>query len=445
MFFSSSCGSLTAAVSGPFIMGPAISIDDWVPARPPKKPHLRAAYPMPRVSSPDLPPPSPPPALEDEVFVSDEPLPPPPSEDQLPDLKSLISSYSRSQDTKTQFVNKPYLESSKNNSAASLEPTTRSYVSGSPKTYVPERLKPEPQYENQPELRRSRVRESCRASFLSSRDSDRDLERHSEQKIRDESSSSIVNKNRAIYQRQKSLESYFKNTSLKEDCAVKDDQIPVGPRINLDRKSLETLFPVKPDLSLKNYEEIQPASLESIRSFHESQNLNKSGPQTPVDKKYSSSQLRPFIGGGSPPLNPLRALDSNSTFRHIQNQFIRSASVRRDLHSSQSNEEKSSSKSPFQLSSERKSLRYTTTQKFLVNSKKTNNQIPVQNGRLSPPSKVQYHLPTKTSAVNSSKLLPSRYSLELSNNSSPPKESSSPIKQLPHCLPAQCPPTSLQL
>ena len=37
------------------------------------------------MASPDLPPPSPPPVIEDEVFVSDEPLPPPPSEDQLPD------------------------------------------------------------------------------------------------------------------------------------------------------------------------------------------------------------------------------------------------------------------------------------------------------------------------------------------------------------------------
>lgn len=65
-------------------MGPAISVDDWVPERPPKNPHLRSAYPdlfhEPRVPSPDLPPPSPPPVLEDEVFNNDEPLPPPPTE-----------------------------------------------------------------------------------------------------------------------------------------------------------------------------------------------------------------------------------------------------------------------------------------------------------------------------------------------------------------------------
>ncbi|XP_039286090.1 uncharacterized protein LOC111050429 [Nilaparvata lugens] len=83
---SSSCGSLSTAVLGPIIVGPSISVDDWVPARPPKKPHLRAAYggAPPNPPSPDLPPPSPPPVDEEaEVFISDEPLPPPPSEDQF--------------------------------------------------------------------------------------------------------------------------------------------------------------------------------------------------------------------------------------------------------------------------------------------------------------------------------------------------------------------------
>ncbi|XP_026678284.1 protein Shroom-like [Diaphorina citri] len=79
---SSSCGSLSTAVLGPIIMGPAISIDDdWVPERPPKKPHLRSGYSAPRPPSPELPPPSPPPnQTEDEVFDPDEPLPPPPPE-----------------------------------------------------------------------------------------------------------------------------------------------------------------------------------------------------------------------------------------------------------------------------------------------------------------------------------------------------------------------------
>ncbi|GLH10479.1 protein Shroom, partial [Gryllus bimaculatus] len=80
-----SCGSLSTDLLGPVIMGPSISVDDWVPERPPKKPHLRTAFPPPvpdRMASPDLPPPSPPPVLEDEVFATDEPLPPPP-----PDLR----------------------------------------------------------------------------------------------------------------------------------------------------------------------------------------------------------------------------------------------------------------------------------------------------------------------------------------------------------------------
>ncbi|KAG5884834.1 hypothetical protein JTB14_029431 [Gonioctena quinquepunctata] len=85
---SNSCGSLSADMLGPVILGPAISVDDWVPdnppARPPKNPHLRAAFPdlfqAQRVPSPDLPPPSPPTVVEDEVFNNDEPLPPPPPE-----------------------------------------------------------------------------------------------------------------------------------------------------------------------------------------------------------------------------------------------------------------------------------------------------------------------------------------------------------------------------
>ncbi|KAJ8942187.1 hypothetical protein NQ318_009206 [Aromia moschata] len=86
---SNSCGSLAAdMVVGPVIVGPSISVDDWVPerppARPPKNPHLRTAFPDlfqdQRVPSPDLPPPSPPTVVEDEVFNTDEPLPPPPPE-----------------------------------------------------------------------------------------------------------------------------------------------------------------------------------------------------------------------------------------------------------------------------------------------------------------------------------------------------------------------------
>lgn len=85
---SNSCGSLSADLLGPVIVGPSISVDDWIPekppARPPKNPNLRTAFPdlfqEQRVPSPDLPPPSPPTVLEDEVITNDEPLPPPPPE-----------------------------------------------------------------------------------------------------------------------------------------------------------------------------------------------------------------------------------------------------------------------------------------------------------------------------------------------------------------------------
>lgn len=414
-------------------MGPAISIDDWVPARPPKKPHLRAAYPPPRTSSPDLPPPSPPPILEDEVFDSDEPLPPPPPEDQLP----MISSITRSLDSKSLYLSKSYLEPANNTTTASSELLKRAYPT---KHLQPDRSIPEPEYENQPELRRSsKIRESCRASFMSNRD--RDLERYNEKRIRDESKILNLNKNRAIYQRQKSLESYLKNSSLKEDCVISDDQIPVGPRINLDRKSIETLFPAKPDITLRSYETAQPTSLESNLSISENHSLghNKPGPQTPVDKKHSSLKIK-APDGGVLTNNSLRALDANSNFRQGQNQFIRSASVRRDLHSTQMCEEKPINKPLFQSSSERKSLRYSTTQQMLINAI-SSNPIIAQNGRGSPPSKTQQHLVSKLQVSSSANLLPSRYCADHTAG----ETTSQMIKQLPQSLPAQCPPTSLQL
>ncbi|XP_070512982.1 protein Shroom isoform X1 [Cardiocondyla obscurior] len=76
---SNSCSSLSTDLLGPVIVGPAISIDDWVPERPPKKPHLRNVY-NERIPSPDLPPPSPPTVTESEVHDCDDPLPPPPPE-----------------------------------------------------------------------------------------------------------------------------------------------------------------------------------------------------------------------------------------------------------------------------------------------------------------------------------------------------------------------------
>lgn len=76
---SNSCSSLSTDLLGPVIVGPTISIDDWVPERPPKKAHLRNAY-NERMPSPDLPPPSPPTITESEVHDCDDPLPPPPPE-----------------------------------------------------------------------------------------------------------------------------------------------------------------------------------------------------------------------------------------------------------------------------------------------------------------------------------------------------------------------------
>ncbi|XP_023248339.1 protein Shroom [Copidosoma floridanum] len=86
---SNSCGSLSTDLLGPVIIGPAISIDDWVPERPPKKPHLRHAY-SDRLPSPDLPPPSPPNVTDVEVQCFDDPLPPPP-----PELSQVCSTESR--------------------------------------------------------------------------------------------------------------------------------------------------------------------------------------------------------------------------------------------------------------------------------------------------------------------------------------------------------------
>lgn len=78
--------SPNSILEGPVILGPVISLDDWVPERPPKNSKLlRNVYPDlynqdERLPSPDLPLPSPPTVLEDEVFNNDEPFPPPPIE-----------------------------------------------------------------------------------------------------------------------------------------------------------------------------------------------------------------------------------------------------------------------------------------------------------------------------------------------------------------------------
>lgn len=55
------------------VIGPIISLDDWVPERPPKNPSLR-------IPSPDLPPPPPSAHVANDKLADDEPLPPPPPE-----------------------------------------------------------------------------------------------------------------------------------------------------------------------------------------------------------------------------------------------------------------------------------------------------------------------------------------------------------------------------
>ncbi|KAK9882456.1 hypothetical protein WA026_021489 [Henosepilachna vigintioctopunctata] len=104
---SNSCGSLSADLLGPIIVGPSISLDDWVPKgppeRPPKNPHLRNNFPElfneQRMPSPDLPPPSPPNVVEDEVFNCDDPLPPPP-----PECEQDFNDYLRSGKSQGQFA-----------------------------------------------------------------------------------------------------------------------------------------------------------------------------------------------------------------------------------------------------------------------------------------------------------------------------------------------------
>lgn len=64
---------LSNDLRGAMIIGKIISLDDWVPERPPK---LTANPTSPRIPSPDLPPPP----HDDNSLPPDEPLPPPPPE-----------------------------------------------------------------------------------------------------------------------------------------------------------------------------------------------------------------------------------------------------------------------------------------------------------------------------------------------------------------------------
>lgn len=78
-------GGLSKDLLGPMVMGPIISLDDWVPERPPKNPLLR-------IPSPDLPPP-PSPLHQQENDVTtvnqDDPLPPPPPAEVMRHMRQL--------------------------------------------------------------------------------------------------------------------------------------------------------------------------------------------------------------------------------------------------------------------------------------------------------------------------------------------------------------------
>lgn len=79
-------GGLSKDLLGAMVMGPIISLDDWVPERPPKNPLLR-------IPSPDLPPPPPSPLHQQETDVNtinqDEPLPPPPPAEVMRHMRQL--------------------------------------------------------------------------------------------------------------------------------------------------------------------------------------------------------------------------------------------------------------------------------------------------------------------------------------------------------------------
>lgn len=100
---------------GPVVMGPIISLDEWIPERPPKNPLLR-------VPSPEfLPPPPSPLATSNQNNQDDDPLPPPPPEilrhmrqKSEPDNKfntpSRRNSFAGSSSTRKPFIRVPKFE-----------------------------------------------------------------------------------------------------------------------------------------------------------------------------------------------------------------------------------------------------------------------------------------------------------------------------------------------
>lgn len=105
--------ALSKDLLGPVVVGQIISLDDWVPERPPKNPSLR-------IPSPDLPPPPPSSNVENENDANqlnqDEPLPPPPPEilrhmRQLSEPDSKFNTASRRNSFAGTSTRKPFLKS----------------------------------------------------------------------------------------------------------------------------------------------------------------------------------------------------------------------------------------------------------------------------------------------------------------------------------------------
>jgi protein Shroom len=79
---------LSKDLLGAMIIGKIISIDDWVPERPPKNPSLR-------IPSPDLPPPPNTDSIPTTLDNQDDPLPPPPPELLKPEPEIKVNPASR--------------------------------------------------------------------------------------------------------------------------------------------------------------------------------------------------------------------------------------------------------------------------------------------------------------------------------------------------------------
>ncbi|KAK9500462.1 hypothetical protein O3M35_001720 [Rhynocoris fuscipes] len=357
---SSSCSSLSTAALGPMIIGPSISVDDWVPARPPKKPHLRAAYPppIPRALSPDLPPPSPPPLSEEEVFYSDEPLPPPPSEDQLQpspsqhnnistssykDRTRLLSTSSSSSSSQARYER----EKLTMNPSMSLDNLTRSDQPSRPPPPIlmhsksHENTRHDVHYENGSELRRNNSHEPAKNGYSSYMD--KFNERYVENRIESMQSN---------YSDPLS-EIWDKKTYIDMRRYTADKKLPLEAQL---RAGL--LSPPLPNKGKRPHQTEQPRSLDSNLSIVETNNeVNKPGPQTPIHKKYPGGQIS-------------NGVDNKLNYKNIRENFIRSGLIQGDL---------------VKNVPERQSLRFTTTtQKLLVNGKIAN---AVHNGKISPPSR----------------------------------------------------------